>query len=92
LKVRQIDREDAVALPGWSKTVRAEPSGRIDLTSSETGMTFLRGSAEMLAEMGRQNIPMGSGFLFRPLDKSRKGLRDEPLKFSALRQRVETSP
>lgn len=89
LEARQIDWEDAVALPGWSKTVRAEPSGRIDLTSSAAGMTNLRGSAEMLAEMGRQNISMGSGFFFRPLDKSRKGLRDEPLKSSALRQRVQ---
>lgn len=46
LEARQIDREDSVALPVWSKTVRTEPSGRIDLTRSDGGITFLKGSAE----------------------------------------------
>jgi hypothetical protein len=43
----------------------------------------------MLAEMGLQGIPAESGFLFRPLNKSRTGLKDEPLKENALRKRIQ---
>jgi hypothetical protein len=39
--------------------------------------------------MERQNIPRGVGFLFRPLNKSRMGIKDEPLKFGALKKRVQ---
>jgi integrase len=89
LESRQIDWEDGVALPGWSKTMRAEPSGRIDLTNGGKKLTILKGSAEMLAEMGNQGILADSRFLFCLLNKSRTGLKDEPLKSNALRKRIQ---
>jgi hypothetical protein len=68
LENRQIDREEGIAYPGWSKTVRSKPSGRIELNGAEGGMSFLRGSAELMGEMGRQQIEEGKGYLFRPLN------------------------
>lgn len=78
-----------MALPGWSKTVREEPSGRIELTVSEEGKTFLRCSAELLAEMKIQGVDTGKGFLFRPLNRSRTGFLDKPIKSPALKKRVQ---
>jgi integrase len=89
LEARQVDREDGIALPGWSRTVHFEPSGRIELTKTGQGITFLEGSAELLAEMEFQGIDLGRGFLFRPLTTNRRGFRDEPLKSGALKKRVQ---
>jgi hypothetical protein len=89
LEVRQIDREDLVALPGWSKTVQKEPSGRVELTTGQSEMTFLKGSAELLIEMERKKVEPGRGFLFRLLNRSRTGFLDEPLKAAALKKRVQ---
>jgi hypothetical protein len=77
-----------VALPGWSKTVQNEPSGRIELKKSSGSMTFLEGSAELLAQMESEKIELGGGFLFRPLNRSRTGFKDEPLKSAALKRTV----
>jgi hypothetical protein len=52
LEERQVDREDGITLPGWSKTVRSEPSGRVELAKESLETTFLEGSAKLLAEMG----------------------------------------
>jgi hypothetical protein len=89
LESRQIDREGGLAFPGWSKTVRSEPSGRIELAQGEEGLTFLIGSAELLAEMGLQQRSLGRGYLFRPLNPSRNAFMDEPLKAAAMRKRVQ---
>jgi integrase len=89
LEERQVDRNDEIALPGWSKTIRSEPSGRVELAKGGHEMTFLEGSAELLAEMELQRIGSGRGFLFRPMNKSRTGLLDEPLKSPALKKRVQ---
>lgn len=88
LEERQVDREDGITLPGWSKTVHSEPSGRVELAKESPGTTFLEGSAELLAEMGLQGIDFGKGYLFRPLTTNRKGFKDEPLKSGT----EETSP
>jgi integrase len=94
LEARQIDREEAVALPGWSKTVHAEleSSGRIELTRVGEGISFLEGSAELLAELEQQKQSFGKGYLFRPLNRSRTGFQDEPLKSSAVKKRVQQKP
>jgi hypothetical protein len=84
----KIDREDGIALPGWSKTVQSEPSGRVELAKETPEMTFLAGSAKLLAEMEAQKIELGKGFLFRPLTTNRKGFKDEPLKSGTLKKRV----
>jgi integrase len=89
LEARQIDREDGITLPGWSKTVRSEPSGRVELAKSGQELAFLEGSAELLAEMESQRIELGRGFQFRPLTSNRRGFRDEPLKSGALKKRVQ---
>lgn len=89
LEFRQIDREEEVVLPGWSKTVHSEPSGRFELAKGGREMTFLEGSGELLAEMERQKIGLGRGFLFRKLNRSRNGFEDEPLKSPALKKRVQ---
>jgi integrase len=89
LKTRQINREDGVVFPGWSKTVREEPSGQVELTRSQKNVTFLAGSAELLAEMARQGISTGRGFLFRALNTSKTGFKDEPLKSGTLKKRIQ---
>lgn len=89
LEARQVDREDGVTLSGWSKTVRSEPSGRVELAKNGQEITFLEGSAELLAEMEAQGIGLGRSFLFRPLTPNSRGFRDEPLKSSALKKRVQ---
>jgi hypothetical protein len=86
---RQIDREDGIDLPGWSKTVQSEPSGPVELAKESPEMTFLAGSAELLAEMEAQKIDLGKGFLFRPLTTNRKGFKDKPLKSGTLKKRVQ---
>lgn len=85
----QIDREEGLAFPGWNKTVRSEPSGRIELTGGDEGMTFLRGSAELVSELEAQGQSIGTGYLFRPLNSSRKAFLNEPLKAPALRKRIQ---
>lgn len=62
LEAQKVDREKGVAYPGWSKTVREEPSGRVELTRGQDHVTFLVGSAELLAEMTRQEVSTGRGF------------------------------
>jgi integrase len=89
LEARQIDREDGITLPDWSKTVRSELSGRVELAKSGQELTFLEGSAELLAEMESQRIELGRGFLFRPLTTNQRGFRDEPLKSGALKKRAQ---
>jgi hypothetical protein len=52
-------------------------------------MNFLRGSAELLAEMETQGQSIGAGYLFCPLNPSKTGFVDEPLKVPALRKRIQ---
>lgn len=89
LEQRQIDGDERLVLPGWSKTVRAEPSGRIELTGRESGMNFLQGSAELVAEMEAQGQAIGTGYLFRPLNSSRTAFLNEPLKAPALQKHIQ---
>lgn len=89
LEAWQIDRDKGVSLPRWSKTVRSEPSGRIELEKLGEEITFLQGSAELVSELERQGIEPGRGFLFRPLNRSWTGFLDEPLKSAALKKRVQ---
>lgn len=89
LEARQVDREEGIALPGSSKTVQSEPSGKVELAKESREVTFLEGSSELLAEMENQKIDLGRGYLFRPLNRSRTGFLDEPLKSPALKKRVQ---
>jgi hypothetical protein len=89
LETWQIDREKGVSLPGWSKTVQKEPSGRIEMAKNDHEITVLQGSAELMHEMEKQGISPGRGYLFRSLNRDRTGFSDEPLKAAALKKRVQ---
>lgn len=87
LEVGQIDFEAAESRPGWTKTIRQEPSGRVELSRDGT-QTFIDSSVELLLALEQEKVPLGRGFLFRPLNKQRNGFEDEPLKSAALSRRV----
>lgn len=61
LRADQVDFKTEEALPGWSKTVREEPSARIDLHGMGRGR-FLESAARLLKEMERQGHDMGRGY------------------------------
>jgi integrase len=88
LRSDQVDFENGIAEPGWSKTVRTEPSARIDLTEGNRGR-FLRSAAALIGEMGRQGFESKKGFLFRPMNRKRDGFEECALSSSALRKRVQ---
>jgi hypothetical protein len=50
LERRQVHEDEGVSMPGWSKTVQAEPSGRIELDRSKDSVTFLEAAAMLVRE------------------------------------------
>jgi integrase len=88
LRSDQVDFENGVAEPGWSKTVRTEPSARIDLTEGKRGR-FLRSAAALIGEMEREGHASKRGFLFRPMNRTRSGFEDVALSANALRKRFQ---
>jgi integrase len=89
LERRQVHEDEGVALPGWSKTVRAEPSARIELERSKSTITFLEAAAMLVKEAETIKQPIGDGFLFRPLRRDRRGFRQEAIASGALRLRIQ---
>jgi integrase len=89
LEKRQVREDEGVALPGWSKTVQAEPSGRIELEQKKGSMTFLKAAAALVKETEAIGQPVGEGFLFRPLTRDRKSFRQEAIAAGALRLRIQ---
>jgi integrase len=88
LLANQVDFENGVAEPGWSKTVRTEPSARIDLTDGQRGR-FLQSAAALIGEMEREGHKSKGGFLFRPMNRKRSGFEDSALSANALRKRIQ---
>jgi integrase len=88
LLVDQVDFENGVAEPGWSKTVRAEPSARIDLTEGGRGR-FLRSAASLIGEVERLGHASKHGYLFRPQNRKRSGFEESALSANALRRRIQ---
>jgi integrase len=88
LRADQVDFKTKEALPRWSKTVRQEPSARIDLHGAGRGR-FMESAARMMKEMERQGHDVGQGYLFRPMNKARIGFMDSPLSAAALRKRAQ---
>jgi integrase len=91
LEKRQVNETEAKVLSGWSKTVQAEPSGRIDLGCEKRQMqvSFLEATAMLLKETEAIGQPIGDGFLFRPLTRDRKGFRQEAMAAGALHLRIQ---
>jgi integrase len=88
LRADEVNFEDGIAEPGWSKTVRKEPSASINLTTGGRGR-FLLSAVALVREMEKIGHPIGMGSLFRPLNRSRDGFEDISLTANALRKRVQ---
>jgi integrase len=88
LRAAEVNFEDGVSEPGWSKTVHKEPSAVIDMTSSGRER-FLVSATALIREMDRAGHPVNMGYLFRPLNRSRDGFEDKALSANALRKRVQ---
>jgi integrase len=88
LLIDQVDFESGVAEPGWSKTVHAEPSSRIELGGEQRGR-FLRSAAALIGEMEKEGHASSRGFLFRPLNRQRSGFEESALSAGALRKRIQ---
>jgi integrase len=92
LQLHQVELQEQVAYPGWSKTVRKEPSARIPLAApnAEGRLTFLDASVRLLAELEAAGQPIGeSGFLFRSLNRGRSAFVDAPITSDTLRKRLQ---
>lgn len=88
----QIDVAEGTVYPGWTKTVRQEPSARIELAvpGATDRLTFLQSASELVRVLSDQGIEIGeTGFLFRALNRSRNGFDEKPITSSALRKRIQ---
>jgi integrase len=88
LQADQVNFETTEVMPGWSKTVRHEPSACIELQGEGRGR-FMESAARLVKEMESEGHGMGRGYLFRPVNRSRTGFDDSPLSAAALRKRVQ---
>jgi integrase len=88
LEGRQVNFQEGVALPGWSKTEHQEPSARIELSGGGRGR-FVESAVDMIRDCESQGHHIGKGFLFRPLNRQRDGFEQTPLQAAALRKRVQ---
>jgi hypothetical protein len=79
LERRQVHEDEGIAMPGWSKTVQAEPSNRIELEREKGTITFLEATAMLIKEAEAIGQPVGEGFLFRPLTRDWKSFREEAI-------------
>jgi integrase len=92
LQLRQVEFGEQVAYPGWSKTVRKEPSVRIPLAAPEPEgrLTFLEATVRLVKELDATTHPLGeSGFLFRSLNRSCSAFVDAPMTSDTLRKRLQ---
>jgi integrase len=92
LQRQQVEMEEQAAYPGWSKTVRKEPSARIPLAAPSEGgrLTFVEAAARLVHAMEEAGFPTGeNGFLFRAMNRSRNGFVDQPMSSDTLRKRLQ---
>lgn len=95
LLLRQVEFGEQVLYPGWSKTVRKEPSARIPLASpaSEGRLTFLEAAMQLVKGLDETGNGLGEdGFLFRSLNRSRTAFVDSPMTSDTLRKRLQRRP
>lgn len=92
LLYRQVEYGEQVAYPGWSKTVRKEPSARIPLAAPEQEgrLTFLEAALQLVSELDKTGNGIGeNGFLFRSLNRGRTAFVDAPMTSDTLRKRLQ---
>lgn len=88
----QVEREEGVALPGRSKTVRHEPSARIPLQrdAGAERMTFLEASAQLVVCLTSLGVNLQEGdALFRSMNRSRNGYSPGPMQAGVLLKRFQ---
>jgi hypothetical protein len=88
----QIDPAEGTVYPGWTKTVRQEPSARIEqaVPGEKLRLTFLEAASELVRVQSDNGIDIGkTGHLFRAQNRSRNGFEDKPIASSALRKRTQ---
>lgn len=74
LEQRQVAFEESLVRPGWSKTVRMEPSAEIPV-----GSGFLEAATRLISSCEVIGQPIGNGFLFRPFNEQRTGFKNESM-------------
>lgn len=84
----QVDLDSKEARPGWSKTCRDEPNATIVGLSEGGCGRFVESAALLIKEMQNIGCPVGTGYLFRPVNKQRDGFENCALSAAALRKRV----
>jgi integrase len=92
LQRQQVEFEEQAAYPGWSKTVRKEPSARIPLSAPVEGsrFTFVEAATCLIRGMEEGGFPIGEdGFLFRAINRSCNGFANEPMSSDTLRKRLQ---
>jgi hypothetical protein len=92
LLYRQVEFGEQVAYPGWSETVRKEPSARILLAAPgpEGRLTFLEAATQLVTALDETGNGIGeNGFLFRSLNRSRSAFVDSPMTSDTLRKRLQ---
>jgi integrase len=92
LQYRQVEFGEQVAYPGWSKTVRREPSARIPLATPEVEgrPTFLEAAVQLVKGLDETGNGIGeNGYLFRSLNRGRSGFVDAPMTSDTLRKRLQ---
>jgi hypothetical protein len=63
----QIDVAEGAVYPGWTKTIRQEPSARIELAAPKAGgrITFLQSASELVKVLSSNGVEIGkTGFFF----------------------------
>jgi integrase len=88
----QIDAAEGTVYPGWTKTIRHEPSARIELATPGAAerMTFLEAATALVKILADDGHEVGeSGYLFRAQNRSQNGFENEPISSSALRKRIQ---
>jgi integrase len=88
LRAAEVDFNEGVSTSGWSKTVRKEQSATIDLSGSGRGC-FLKSAAILIREMERAGYPVGTGYLFRHVNRRRDSFDDSALSANGLRKRIQ---
>ncbi|GAQ85559.1 transcription factor [Klebsormidium nitens] len=84
LEARQVGFKTEIVVPGWSKTVRTEPSAEIPVSGG-----FLEAAARLISACENEGQAVGSGFLFRPLNARKNGFKNEAMKNGTMRRRVQ---
>lgn len=84
LESRQIVFDEQIVRAGWSKTVHEEPSAEIAVQKG-----FLQSAARLISACDEARVPVGSGFLFRPLNERKDAFKMEPMSSGTMRRRIQ---